>query len=96
MIKEYLDYKKASKIQDKISSLLPTGVECVLTRSGYRYKETELKIQNSCGAERELSRIENDMKELINIIFDTCKRFHLSFTFHSHGLDYVYISIKVK
>jgi len=96
MIKEYLDYKKASKIQDKINPLLPTGVECVLTRSGHRYKETELKIQNSFGPERELSRNENDMKELINTIFDACKRFDLSFTFHSHGLDYVYISIEVK
>ena len=96
MIKEYLSYKKAVKIQDKISKELPTGVECLLIRNGRDYDKISLKIQNTCGGVNELSRTENDIKELINIIFDACKRFYLNFTFHSHGLDYVYIDIDVK
>ena len=96
MIKEYLSYKKACKIQNKMNKVLPLGIECKIIRSGRSFKKTELSIQNSGGAIAELSKKENDIKGLINIIFDACKRFYLSFTFHSHGLDYVYISVEIK
>ena len=91
-----MDFKKATQIQKKINSVLPLGVECIITHKSGKYKETELKIQNSFGSIKELSRKENDMKELIGVIFDACKSFHISFNFHSHGLDYVYISIEIK
>lgn len=96
MIKEYLDYKKAVKIQYKINPLLPQEVECVLIRRCDGIRAFELRIQNKYGAVKELSRIENDIKDLIYMIFDASKRFHLSFTFHSHGLDYVYLDVEVK
>lgn len=96
-IKEYLDWNKAKKLKDKIDPLLPMGVECILEYKGSKsYRESELIIKNKHGATKELSRSENDMKELMNSIFDICKRFYISFTFHSHGLDYVYISIEVR
>ena len=97
MIRKFLTYRKAIKIQDKFNKILPFGVDCVLIRKNKEsYKEIELKIQNRFGATKQLSRRDNDIKELIGIIFDACKRFHMSFIFHSHGLDYVYISVEVK
>lgn len=96
-IREYMEFKKADKIQNKLNSVLPSGVECYIISHGKNsYRETELVIKNSYGPIKELNRNEVDIKELINIIFDACKNFHLSFTFHSHGLDYVYISVEVK
>ena len=97
VIKEYLTFAKARQLKDKIDPLLPIGVECVLEYKGSKsYKESELKIRNKFGPIKELSRQENDMKELLINIFEICKTFYISFNFHSHGLDYVYISIEVR
>jgi hypothetical protein len=96
MIREYLTLKKAKKIMKEFDKTLPTGVECKLEYSNSSYREWTLRIKNRYGPVRELNRKEDEIKEIINAVYDVCKRFDMSFDFHSHGLDYVYISIEVK